>query len=265
MSVRIGGTLKNSVWAGVALLMAFAVPARAALLIDVDKSAQRMTVSRDGETLYTWPVSTGGGGYDTPSGTFKPNRMDADHYSDEYDAAPMPHAIFFDNQGHAIHGSYEKRHLGSPVSHGCVRLSPKNAATLFTLVKQEKMANTRVVIGGNQALAARRAPAAAPRETVGRRASRDSASSQALPREDVPPMEILPRGSARETVMAPVTRMSRPPLLSYDENDDVAAGLDDMPPPVIVQRSARESAVTTWPLAAPHYHDRFRYYHRYDN
>ncbi len=52
--------------------------AYADLLIEVDKSAQRMTVTVNGEQLYEWPVSTGGSGYDTPSGTFKPFRMEID-------------------------------------------------------------------------------------------------------------------------------------------------------------------------------------------
>jgi lipoprotein-anchoring transpeptidase ErfK/SrfK len=122
--------------------------ARADLLIKVDKSAQRMTVAVNGEQLYDWPMSTGGGGYDTPNGTFKPFRMEIDHFSDEWDNAPMPYSIFFTQIGHAIHGSHEQRNLGRAVSHGCVRLSVKNAATLWTLVKQEKMANTVVVVSG---------------------------------------------------------------------------------------------------------------------
>jgi len=122
--------------------------AYAELLIKVDKSAQHMTVTVNGEQLYNWPVTTGGSGYDTPSGTFKPFRMEVDHYSDEYDNAPMPYSIFFTQTGNAIHGTYEQRNLGRAVSHGCVRLSVKNAATLWNLVKQEKMANTKVVLSG---------------------------------------------------------------------------------------------------------------------
>jgi hypothetical protein len=122
--------------------------AYAELLIKVDKSVQRMTVTVNGEQLYNWPVTTGGSGYDTPGGTFKPFRMEMDHYSDEYDNAPMPYSIFFTQTGNAIHGTYEQRNLGRAVSHGCVRLSVKNAATLWTLVKQEKMANTTVVVNG---------------------------------------------------------------------------------------------------------------------
>ena len=107
-----------------------------------------MTVTVNGEHLYDWPVTTGGSGYDTPGGTFKPFRMEIDHFSDEYDNAPMPYSIFFTQTGNAIHGTYEQRNLGRAVSHGCVRLSVKNAATLWNLVKQEKMANTTVVVSG---------------------------------------------------------------------------------------------------------------------
>jgi Uncharacterized protein conserved in bacteria len=121
--------------------------AHADLLIEVDKSAQRMTVTVNGEQLYQWPVSTGGEGYDTPSGTFKPFRMEIDHYSEEWDNAPMPYSIFFTQEGHAIHGTNHSS-LGRPASHGCVRLSVKNAATLWALVKREKMANTKVVLSG---------------------------------------------------------------------------------------------------------------------
>jgi hypothetical protein len=122
--------------------------AHAELLVQVDKSIQRMTVTLDGEELYDWPVSTGGRGYETPSGAFKPFRMEIDHHSDEYDQAPMPHSIFFTQTGIAIHGTNEQRNLGRAVSHGCVRLSLKNAATLWALVKSEKMANTKVLLRG---------------------------------------------------------------------------------------------------------------------
>ncbi len=122
--------------------------AQAALLIKIDKSTQRMTVTLDGAPFYEWPVSTGARGYATPNGTFKPFRMDIDHFSQEWDNAPMPYSIFFTRTGVAVHGTHEQRHLGRPVSHGCVRLSIKNAATLWKLVLHEKMANTTVVVTG---------------------------------------------------------------------------------------------------------------------
>jgi L,D-transpeptidase catalytic domain len=123
--------------------------AQARLLIEVDKTAQRMTVAVDGREVYKWKVATGGVDYDTPNGEFKPFRMDIDHHSEEWDNAPMPYAIFFTDTGAAIHGTYERRSLGHAASHGCVRLSVANAATLWGLVKQEKMANTTVVITGD--------------------------------------------------------------------------------------------------------------------
>jgi hypothetical protein len=126
----------------------FVAPARAEILIAIDKSVQRMTVTVDGQPLYVWPVSTGAPGYDTPDGEFKPFRMEREHFSREWDDAPMPHSIFFTQEGHAIHGSYHVKNLGRPASHGCVRLEPGNARILFDLVRQQKMANTHVVLTG---------------------------------------------------------------------------------------------------------------------
>ena len=131
-----------------AALMTFAGAARADLLIKVDKSDQEMTVVADGKPLYTWPVSTGRAGYNTPSGAYTPFRMDRHHFSREWDDAPMPYSIFFTEQGHAIHGTNEWRHLGSAASHGCVRLSVKHAAILWDLVKEHGKSHTTVVLTG---------------------------------------------------------------------------------------------------------------------
>jgi L,D-transpeptidase catalytic domain len=122
--------------------------ASATIDIAIDKTNQQMTVAVDGAPRYLWPVSTGRAGYDTPNGTFKVNRMDANHFSQEWDNAPMPHTMFFDMHGHAIHGFSDVAHLGLAVSHGCVRLAPANATVLFNLVKAEGMANTSVTITG---------------------------------------------------------------------------------------------------------------------
>jgi lipoprotein-anchoring transpeptidase ErfK/SrfK len=118
------------------------------ILIAIDKAKQKMTVAIDGVQQYEWPVSTGRAGYSTPSGTYTPTSMNEVWYSQEWDNAPMPHAIFFMKDGHAIHGSYEVKTLGKPVSHGCVRISPKNAATLYALVKKNGRENTQVVLTG---------------------------------------------------------------------------------------------------------------------
>lgn len=118
------------------------------LVITINKVSQKMTVALDGDTLHRWPVSTGARGYETPSGNFRPFRMEKEHYSKEWDDAPMPHSIFFTTRGHAVHGSYHTKSLGRRASHGCVRLHPDNAAKLFALVRTTGMSNTRVIVKG---------------------------------------------------------------------------------------------------------------------
>ncbi len=135
-------------FAAIFAIVTLAQVAHANVMIIIDKSAQKMTVTVNGEDRYTWPVSTGRDGYDTPSGDFQPFRMEKDHFSREWDDAPMPNSIFFSKIGHAIHGTYEVRNLGRPASHGCVRLSTQNAATLYALVKDEGVFNTRVRLVG---------------------------------------------------------------------------------------------------------------------
>jgi lipoprotein-anchoring transpeptidase ErfK/SrfK len=131
-----------------ALMFGAGSAAAASVQISINKVSQRMTVSVDGVPKYVWLVSTGGRGYATPSGSYTPFRMEPDHYSKEWDEAPMPHSIFFTPVGHAIHGSPHTKRLGMPVSHGCVRLAPNNAAILYALVEKAGMRNTRVVVTG---------------------------------------------------------------------------------------------------------------------
>ena len=123
-------------------------PAASSILINIDKSAQRMTVFLDGVEKFDWPVSTGRRGYSTPSGTFTPTSMNEIWYSKQWDNAPMPHAIFYMKDGHAIHGTYEENHLGKAASHGCVRIARANATILYQLVKATGLENTQVVLSG---------------------------------------------------------------------------------------------------------------------
>ncbi len=113
------------------------------VLITVDKEAQQMTVWVDGVEQHSWPVSTGMAGYSTPSGDYTASSMNEIWYSKQWDNAPMPNAIFFTKKGHAIHGSLDVKHLGKPASHGCVRISPTNAKTLYALVKEKGLKNTQ--------------------------------------------------------------------------------------------------------------------------
>jgi lipoprotein-anchoring transpeptidase ErfK/SrfK len=119
-----------------------------AVLININKTKQEMTVFLDGVEKYVWPVSTGRAGYSTPSGTYTATSMNEIWYSKQWDNSPMPHSIFFMKDGHAIHGSYEVKNLGKPASHGCVRISPENAATLYALVEENGLEHTQVVLTG---------------------------------------------------------------------------------------------------------------------
>lgn len=138
----------------VALIVAALVPARAEIVISIDKSLQQMVVTVDGDPRYIWPVSTGTAGYETPSGNFQALSLARHHFSREWDDAPMPHSIFFTNGGHAIHGTFAERQLGTVASHGCVRLALQDAATLFELVKAHGIKNTRVTLVDDARLAA---------------------------------------------------------------------------------------------------------------
>jgi len=139
-----------------AVILSLAAPsASASILISVDKSSQRMTVSVDGAPRYQFVVSTGRAGYGTPNGTYHPQRLERTWFSKEYYNSPMPYSIFF-HGGYAIHGSYEIHRLGGPASHGCIRLHPQNAAALFALVKQQGIDATTIVVSGQNPAGGRR-------------------------------------------------------------------------------------------------------------
>ena len=192
--------------------------AGAAVLISIDKAAQQMSVSVDGEPRWTWPVSTGRAGYDTPNGGYTAFRMVEDHYSREWDDAPMPHSIFFTQIGHAIHGTNQTKHLGQPASHGCVRLAPEHAAQLFALVKEQGLPNTKVAIDGElpppppppPPVARSKPPAPPAAGRTPREDDRRPARSYATPNE----YGVGPRG-ARDRSRQRAARAYAPPPRSY--------------------------------------------------
>jgi lipoprotein-anchoring transpeptidase ErfK/SrfK len=124
-------------------------PPASKVSVIIDKPTQKMKVYVDDVELYSWKVSSGLPAHSTPSGAFTASSMNEMWYSKEWDDAPMPHAIFFTKEGHAIHGTQETKKLGRPASHGCVRLAPENARTLFALVKEKGLENTEIVLNGD--------------------------------------------------------------------------------------------------------------------
>ncbi|MEL6966766.1 MAG: L,D-transpeptidase [Pseudomonadota bacterium] len=101
----------------------------------VNLSTQRMHVYKNGRRLYTWKVSSGRAGYRTPTGSYRVGRMHKRYFSRKYNGAPMPYAMFF-RGGYAIHGTNSIGRLGRTASHGCIRLHPSHAATLFSMVRR---------------------------------------------------------------------------------------------------------------------------------
>jgi hypothetical protein len=152
--------------------------AQAKVAITVDKDNQQMTVAVDGVERYHWPVSTGIPSHETPNGSFRTFRMEEDHYSKEFDDAPMPHSIFFTKIGHAIHGTDSVNRLGSPASHGCVRLSRANASTLYALVEEQGVLNTTVTLTGSSQVALARNPRPRGNTAVARRAPQQQYDQQ---------------------------------------------------------------------------------------
>src|SRR5215216_3377365 len=143
--------------------------AQAKIAITIDKNEQLMTVAVDGVERYHWPVSTGNPSYETPNGSYRTFRMEEDHFSKEFDDAPMPHSIFFTKIGHAIHGTDYEGKLGTPASHGCVRLSKANASMLYALVQEQGVLNTTVTLTGSSQVALARNPRQRGNTAVARR------------------------------------------------------------------------------------------------
>ncbi len=137
--------MKKTVWALAVAALLCAAPAMASTIVArIDLSEQRMHVYINGAQRYVWPVSTARRGYVTPVGTYRPQRLEVMWYSRKYHMSPMPHSIFF-RGGYAIHGTYSTKYLGRPASHGCVRLHPSNAATLYSLVRASR-GSTQIIV-----------------------------------------------------------------------------------------------------------------------
>ncbi|RWM11068.1 L,D-transpeptidase [Mesorhizobium sp.] len=127
-------------------LLGTPIASRAASLVaNIDVSSQTMTVSKYGQVLYRWSVSTARKGYFTPRGSYRPQWTARMWYSRKYEMSPMPYSVFF-RGGYAIHGTGAVKYLGRPASHGCVRLHTANAATFYSMVKEVGYGNTRIVV-----------------------------------------------------------------------------------------------------------------------
>ncbi len=89
---------------------------------------QRITVYDKNGWIMRAPVSSGQKGRETPAGVFSVIQKDAEHYSNLYDDAYMPHMQRLTWSGIALHGGPLPGH---PESHGCVRMPYDFAEHLF--------------------------------------------------------------------------------------------------------------------------------------
>jgi hypothetical protein len=78
------------------------------------------------------PVSSGQTGRETPAGIFTVLQKEAEHYSNMYDDAYMPHMQRLTWSGIALHGGPLP---GYPASHGCIRMPYDFAERLFDATK----------------------------------------------------------------------------------------------------------------------------------
>lgn len=130
--------------AAMAMVLGFVSLAEAGVVARINLNTQRMQVVVDGTVAHEWAVSSGRSGYTTPTGSWSAKSAHKHWHSRKYDA-PMPHAVFFSG-GYAIHATSAVRSLGSPASHGCIRLHPANARAFYELVREYGLGRTQVVI-----------------------------------------------------------------------------------------------------------------------
>src|SRR5467141_4866960 len=93
---------------------------------------QRITVYDANGWILRAPVSSGQKGRETPAGIFSVIQKEAEHYSNLYDDAYMPHMQRITWSGIALHGGPLP---GYAASHGCIRLPYDFAARLFDLTR----------------------------------------------------------------------------------------------------------------------------------
>ena len=112
------------------------------ILAIVSLRSQKIIVYDANGWILQAPVSSGQAGRETPAGIFSIVQKEAEHYSNLYDDAYMPHMQRLTWSGIALHGG---RLPGYPASHGCVRIPYDFAERLFDATKL----GMRVIVAPN--------------------------------------------------------------------------------------------------------------------
>jgi hypothetical protein len=111
--------------------------------IDISILQQSLVAYEGTKPVFVTLVSTGADGLGDPKKTHSTVQgaflihtkhitvtMDGDEDTDRFDFRDVPFVQYF-TEGYALHGAYWHDDFGTPRSHGCVNLSPADAAWLF--------------------------------------------------------------------------------------------------------------------------------------
>ena len=117
--------------------------------IDVSILRQTLVAYEGMRPVFATMVSTGADGLGDPKETHSTVlgaflihtkhvtvTMSSDESGDVYDLQDVPYTQFF-HEGYALHGAYWHDGFGTPRSHGCINLSPHDAAWLFAWTDPE--------------------------------------------------------------------------------------------------------------------------------
>jgi len=134
------------------MTLSLALPAAAELRLKVDLGERQLIVLEDGNELERFAVAIGTKKYPTPTGEFRirkiiwnPSWKPPDSkWAKGKPARPPGHPenpmkvvkIFFSEPDYYIHGTDAEESLGKAESHGCIRMSPDEAARLAQLVME---------------------------------------------------------------------------------------------------------------------------------
>jgi hypothetical protein len=102
------------------------------VVIIVSIGAQKLWIHDKDGLFDQTTVSTGTGGYPTPTGVFAVLEKSVRHFSNIYGGAPMPYMQRLTMSGVALHQGVV---TGRPASHGCVRLPPSFAPQLYQMTR----------------------------------------------------------------------------------------------------------------------------------
>ncbi|MDQ0378408.1 L,D-transpeptidase [Amycolatopsis thermophila] len=130
IGIAAGAAILGTIGIAAPAAQAAATPCSAQAKACLRLSTHQAWLTNNGQvTRGPVPVTVGKAGHETPTGRFRVQYRDADHYSKEFDAR-MPYSVFFTTTGVAFHeGSLREQ------SHGCVHLSHSDAVAFYQTLR----------------------------------------------------------------------------------------------------------------------------------